>query len=353
MNQLREPLTAAKTVCNPINACNISTRQPNITELTPRIADAIEPIEISVVICTYQRAELLKLALQSLCEQSLDSKNFEIIVVDNNSLDHTKLITDAFISEHPNIRYCMEKKQGLSYARNRGWRAARGRYVAYIDDECKVPPDWLAAAKAAIDVHAPAILGGPFGGYHALPAPRWWKDIYGGFTYADNPTVLGPHEHLSGGNFIVRRELFELLGGFDVSLGMSGHKIAFGEESEFQQRVRTARPDELIYYDPGLYLYHLVRPEKYSLWWLAKSRFSGGRDSYFVFRKEDEKEPRRSRSRLILQAARIGMACFKDLVANVVKRDRVQYPYIQNYFYEETGEYIHKLGVIHGQLFRR
>ena len=94
---------------------------------------------ISVIICTYNRAELLSTALQTLCEQTTNKSRYEIIVVDNHSQDNTHAVFEDVRHRYPNLRYCMEKRQCLSHARNRGWRESQGIYVAYIDDECKVP----------------------------------------------------------------------------------------------------------------------------------------------------------------------------------------------------------------------
>lgn len=300
----------------------------------------------SVIICTYQRAELLRIAIQSLCEQQFDAANYEIIVVDNNSRDRTRAVSSEFVNSYNNVRYCLEKKQGLSHARNRGWQEAKGEYVAYIDDECRVPSQWLTVAKRIIDEFAPGVFGGPFFGYHSQDAPHWWKDLYGEFTYATSAGALSEDEHVSGGNFIARRTLLMELGGFDVARGMSGNTIAFGEESEFQQRVRNQKPDELIYYDPALYLYHLIRPEKYSLWWLLKSRFHGGRDSYFVFRSAEVPRDSHAKIKLVARALRISAKCLVGLATNSIFRDKGQHPYFQNYLYEETGDHVHQLGAI-------
>lgn len=105
-------------------------------------------IKISVVVCTFNRADILPLALQSLCEQTPHHDQTEIIVVDNNSPDNTRQVVDEFIEKYPNIRYCFEPIQGLSHARNRGWREARGEYVGYLDDDAKAPPEWLHSAIA-------------------------------------------------------------------------------------------------------------------------------------------------------------------------------------------------------------
>jgi len=223
---------------------------------------------ISVIICTYNRAEFVGTALKSLCEQTAEKTQYEVIVVDNNSEDNTRVITQEFCRRYPNIRYCLEKRQGLSHARNRGWQESQGKYVAYIDDECKVPAQWLEVALQIIKEFSPAVFGGPYYGYHNSPKPRWWKDSYGAFEPSKTAGVLTQGEYLRGGNFFIHRTLLETIGGFDSRYGMAGQKIAYGEETELQRRIRAMRPDELIYYDPKLYVWHLVRPEKMVLRWI-------------------------------------------------------------------------------------
>jgi len=77
-------------------------------------------LKLSVVVCTYNRAQLLTEALDSVCNQTLDKSRYEIIVVDNNSADGTRELVGEFCRRFSNVRYCFEPQQGLSYARNRG-----------------------------------------------------------------------------------------------------------------------------------------------------------------------------------------------------------------------------------------
>ena len=60
----------------------------------------------SVVICTYNRAHLLPTVLQTVCEQALDCAEYEVLVVDNNSTDETRFVTEAFMQRYENVRYC-------------------------------------------------------------------------------------------------------------------------------------------------------------------------------------------------------------------------------------------------------
>jgi glycosyltransferase involved in cell wall biosynthesis len=116
---------------------------------------------ISVVICTYNRADLLKIAIDSLLKQSLDAAEFEILIIDNNSKDTTQRVGSAYAKNHKNVTYFLEEKVGLSHARNRGYLEAKGNYVAYADDDCNLPIDWLLNAKNVILDNDFAVLGGP------------------------------------------------------------------------------------------------------------------------------------------------------------------------------------------------
>ena len=86
------------------------------------------PVKISVIVCTYKRPQSLKDILQALIGQSISSEwDFEIVIIDNNSQDNTAEVVAGFSRQSPcSIRYFLETKQGLSFARNRGIREAAG-----------------------------------------------------------------------------------------------------------------------------------------------------------------------------------------------------------------------------------
>ena len=126
----------------------------------------------SVVVCTFNRAELLTLCLDTLVRQQLSPQHYEILVVDNNSSDHTREVVAGFAATHGHVRYVFELEQGLSAARNRGAKEAVGRYLAYLDDECKVPPDWLSQASRVAAETAARIFGeGPVFGHWGRSGP--------------------------------------------------------------------------------------------------------------------------------------------------------------------------------------
>ena len=304
-------------------------------------------LAISVVICTQNRADLLASVMQTLCAQRLPTTCFEIIVVDNDSKDHTRLIAEDYCRRYSNVRYSVESSRGLSYARNRGWREAHGAYVAYIDDDCKVPTQWLNVAHEIISQIGPAAFGGPYYPFYNSPKPYWWKDRYGAFEQSQESRSLRPREYLRGGNIFIRRDVLDDLSGFNDTLGMADQKLGYGEETHLQKRIREIMPDECIYYDSTLYVYHLVRPEKMTLPWALKSFFVNGRSSYHIYRDDNPQAPRQPPFKLLIQAVLTIKTFVGDVFVGMLRRDRERYPYMQNYFYENTINYIAKLGLIY------
>lgn len=304
---------------------------------------------ISVVVCTYNRSDLLTIVLESLVQQTLDIHEFEIIVVDNNSTDDTQIVVESFQQRQANVRYICELQQGLSHARNRGWQEALGEYVAYTDDDCKVPEQWLKEAKDVIKRHSPDVFGGPYYAFYNSPKPRWWKDNYKSREHAETARPLTQGEYLSGGNIFFRRQLLKNMNGFDADFGMSGQQIAMGEETDLQKRIRLALVDSLIYYDPKLFVYHLVRAEKMSIAWTAKYRFISGRDSYRTYRYNTPRTGRRYQLKLLRRTMQTLKLFVSEIAIGLFRRDHQQYPYLQNYLYDYAFGNLTTLGRIYEQ----
>lgn len=302
-------------------------------------------ILISVVVCTHNRADLLANALQSLCEQSLDSTEYEVIVVDNNSTDRTRSVVDDFHGKYPNIRYCLETEIGLSHSRNRGWQEAQGLYVAYTDDDCNLPPQWLTVAKKVIETVSSGVFGGYVFPFYNSPKPKWFKDSYGTLKKPEDFTTQSPN--FIGCNIFIRRDILESLQGFDVNLGMTGKKIAYGEETDLQQRIRAIMPHEIFYCDPNLYVYHIVREDKMKMSWQWRAFFAKGRYSYLT--SHSTKSTYFDGGKLFLKAAKIILSIALDLIVGLFIRNRKKYRYMQNYFYEHTSSYLKSLGRLYAQ----
>ena len=231
--------------------------------------------KLSVSVCTYNRSKILQLALKSLVNQTVDKSLYEIIVVDNNSGDDTRGVVEEFIKKHSGdkMRYVFEKKQGLSYARNTGCRAAQFDWLAYLDDDGQASREWLDSALATINKVKPDILGGPVYPYYLEEKPKWFKDEYGTLSRGNKGRFLKVGEYLFGSNFIIKKNLLHKLGLFDPSWGMKGNKMGFGEETKLIIDARKKDSKVKVYYSPQIKVFHLVPKDKMSLVYKAKKWF--------------------------------------------------------------------------------
>jgi glycosyltransferase involved in cell wall biosynthesis len=304
-----------------------------------------EELLFSVVVCTYNRARLMAQAVSSLGVQTLPADRFEILIVDNASTDNTALESRVLARRLPNVRCLTEPDLGLSHARNCGWRAARARYVGFLDDDAIAPERWLEIAAEIAATQAPAAFGGPYYPYYESAKPTWFRDSYESREPGHDAGALDPEQDLNGGNMFVRRDLLVQMGGYDPRLGMVGDALGYGEETELQDRIRRADPRALIYYDPRLSILHLARAEKLSLLWRARRIYANGRT-------RARRQPDRTASRPAL-FAKMGQSLAKlvgQLTIRTAQRDRSRYPAWQNYAYEVGLGHLRSIGEAMEQL---
>lgn len=235
--------------------------------------------DVSIIICTYNRAELLRECLQSLCHQTFDMSGTDVIVVDNNSTDQTSDVISEFNDQLPKLRYVHEPNQGLSHARNRGFREATTEWIAYLDDDARAFPDYVKNLLLAIEKNQFDCIGGVYLPWYKYGRPKWYKDSYG--TNTGKPAGLLEDGYASGGNMIIRKEVLERFGGFSSRVGMSGRKIAYGEETRLQVMMR--REGLRIGFDPAIRIEHLVNIHKQTPMWFIRRSFAVGRNYWDAF----------------------------------------------------------------------
>lgn len=235
------------------------------------------PMNVTVVICTYNRCECLARALESIAAQVLpDSVRWEVLVIDNNSTDHTRDVVGEFSKRFPGrFRCVVEPQQGLSFARNTGVRESRGTMLAFTDDDVIVEPTWLQNLTAPMETAKCGGVGGRTLIAGAFSPPKWMKldgeDNLGAplaalFDYGLRPCSL--HWPPYGANMAFRKEMFEKYGLFRVDLGISpGNRIP-NEDTEFGRRLMAA--GEQLVYAPSAVVYHPVFENR-----LRKSYFLG------------------------------------------------------------------------------
>jgi glycosyltransferase involved in cell wall biosynthesis len=205
----------------------------------------MKPTDTSVVVCTYNRAALLREALRSLFAQKVQNLNYEIVVIDNNSVDDTPATVESLKAESPvPLRYFRETQQGNAYARNAGVEQSAAPIIAFLDDDCIADENWLTTIKSAFDRDPElAFVGGRVLPVWERDPPSWlntshWAPLalldYGTEEREiKGQTPLG----LLTANIAVRKEVFEELGGFLPSLQRVKGSIGSMEDHEFLLRI--------------------------------------------------------------------------------------------------------------------
>lgn len=239
-------------------------------------------MDITVILCTYNRCQTLVKALDSVVASILpDSIGWEVLVVDNNSTDQTRRAVEDFSRRVPDrVRYLFEPQQGLSRARNAGIRDARGEIVAFLDDDVTVDPTWLQNLTAALHNGEWAGAGGRVLPQWICSPPAWLplKERYALAPLAvfDLGIQAGPlAEPPFGANMAFRRDMFEKYGDFRADLGRCGDSMLSNEDTEFGRRLLAGA--ERLRYEPSALVYHPVSEnriqKKYFLrWWFDKDR---------------------------------------------------------------------------------
>jgi hypothetical protein len=235
-------------------------------------------MDFSVVICTYNRLDHLLASVESALGQTVPSDHYEVIVVDNASTDGTAQAVQALIPAHPSLRYIYETRLGLATARNTGWQAAQGKFVAFLDDDAKAESNWLETAQKLIDANPTNLrcVGGPIHPFYTSPKPDWWLDKYEIRTRGDVQRHLKSGEYFSGSNMIWLRDTLEKYGGFESGAGMKGNQLGMGEETGLFRRIWEAEETPVFLYSPDLRVYHWVPPEKMTMRYILKRASANG-----------------------------------------------------------------------------
>jgi glucosyl-dolichyl phosphate glucuronosyltransferase len=250
-------------------------------------------MQISVILCTYQRCHSLARALQSVAKSTLPSAvEWEVLVVDNNSSDQTREVVEEISRRYPaHFRYLFEGRPGKSHALNAGIRNARGDILAFMDDDVTVEPTWLENVTAPLHNNEWVGVGGRILPDHTLAYPRWLSlhDPYALAPLAlfDLGTQAGPlTEPPFGTNMAFQRKVFEKYGGFRTDLGPRPGSEIRNEDSEFGHRLLAA--GERLRYEPDAVVYHSVPRNRVQKPYFQAWRFDKGRAEIRQFGIPDE-----------------------------------------------------------------
>lgn len=224
--------------------------------------------DISVVICSYNRADYILDAVDSLYRQTLPRHRFEVLVVDNNSIDNTGVLVQAYIADHPDyqLHYLTESRQGASFARNTGAAIAKAPLLCFMDDDAVAEPSYLERILAFFDQHPEAAgLGGRIIPRYIPAEPKWMShfvsSLVGNFDYSPELKEFAPGKYPLESNMIVRKEDFDAIRGFNTDLpGVKGTLRIGGEGKDFFLRLQAR--GKTVWYDPNVIVHHVVEVKK-------------------------------------------------------------------------------------------
>jgi GT2 family glycosyltransferase len=251
-------------------------------------------VDISVILCTYNRCDLLEKSVASVLAQDCAGIKYELLIVDNNSSDDTRAVCERFIAQSPiAIHYLFEPRQGVSYARNTAIARAKAPIIAFFDDDVCVSPSWIADIKRAFD-ERPEIDG--VGGkvlprWQATP-PAWltpaqWAPL-ALQDYGDAPIRIDRANPLClvAANLALRSRVFERIGLFTTALQRVKNSIGSMEDHELHVRLWDAGYTEM--YRPELVVTAEVQAERLTRQY--HRRWHKGHGHFYALMREGEFE---------------------------------------------------------------
>ncbi len=183
--------------------------------------------KISLVIPAFNEEKYIGACLEHAIKGSR-GRFHEIIVIDNASTDKTAEVVARY--KDANVRLVHESKKGLTKARQRGYEEATGDVLAYVDADTHMPAHWYDRVyKEFKKSHKLACLSGPYF-YHDIPSHKrlsvkiyWW--------FLGMPTYFITGYMVVGGNFAIRKNVLDKMGGFDTSI------VFYGEDTNIARRA--------------------------------------------------------------------------------------------------------------------
>jgi glucosyl-dolichyl phosphate glucuronosyltransferase len=262
---------------------------------------------ISVVIPSRNRADLLSLTLSSIVNQELSRAEFEVIVVDNGSTDHTQSVVKDYQSRLTNLIAIYAPEPGLHTGRHAGMTAAKGDVLVFADDDIEALPTWLSAIQDVFKDPSVAMAGGNNLPMFLQEPPAWLSALWNKTSSDGGRSVsllsiqqrpagrydISPYQ-VWGCNFAIRKNVLAAVGGFHPD-GMPQDLIRFRGDGETYVSTYVLKNRLRCVFDSNASVYHKVTPERMTLQYFRQRGFNQGvSDSYTQLRGEhsfDQSKP--------------------------------------------------------------
>jgi len=252
---------------------------------------------ITLVLPTRNRSGLLDCAIASVFKQKLTRANFEIVLLDNGSIDDTHEIALKWIEQLGNLSYFYVPEPGLHVGRHRGMLEAKGDVLVFADDDIEATPCWLGAIHEAFQDPDLAMMGGNDLPMFMGAPPDWLYELWSYekpdkshsiplLSIQQNPPgkrKFSPY-WVWGCNFAIRKEVLLAAGGFHPD-GMPQDLIRFRGDGETHVSKYVADNNLKCIFDSRATVYHKVTPERMTFEYFRNRGFNQGiSDSYTQLR---------------------------------------------------------------------
>jgi glucosyl-dolichyl phosphate glucuronosyltransferase len=246
---------------------------------------------VSVIICTYNRSERLKIVLEGLLKQADDYLIYEIIVADNNSNDRTKDILVEYAPKFGGrLKYVFERCPGKSLAANAAIRMSKGNILCFTDDDVVLHEYWISQLVRCFDRYNCDCVGGRVLPIFPEGTEQWVRDyatkLSGAVVIYDKGEETfefkGQTFPFIGANFAFKRSVFKQVGYFRPDLGGGTGRV--GEDTEFINRLLDQ--GKRLYYCGKAVIWHPFDPHRLTLKHVAQWNISLGK---YATRMEAEK----------------------------------------------------------------
>lgn len=225
-------------------------------------------LDVSVIIATFNRAEILRQTLESMTHMHRDGLLVEFVIVDNNSSDNTREVIDSYRERLP-IRYLFEAKSGQNCARNAALRNVDlGKIVAFTDDDVEPRRDWLQAIVTVAERWPDySVFGGriyPIWPDADIPEcvhiPWISSFAFGKHDYGDKEKPYPLNALPFSANLWVRREVFANNRRFCEMIGPRPGQYIMGSETHLLRQLSKDGYDMI--YSPTAVAGHRIQPEQ-------------------------------------------------------------------------------------------
>jgi len=302
---------------------------------------------VSVIIPTYNRCNLIGLTIESFIRQNFDKNNFEIIIADNNSTDDTKNVVTKIAegNTHISIKYFLESRQGVHYARNSAAKIAKGSFLYFTDDDMIADPDLLKELLYlfTLDEKIACVTGSVLPKWEVEP-PEWIrKYCQNGLLSLNIPeekiiisdddcNVYSCHE-------MIKRDLFFKSGGFNPE-NTKGEWIGDGETG-LNMKLKELKCKFAS--NSKSTIYHIIPVDRMSQKYLNKRLANQGNSDCYTYYRKFRPSSKRLTFDILIYVVKSFYSFIKYIYKKITGADRWHIHFAYCYYYFAKIKYSFRL----------